>query len=28
MAFEMTGNATVLAKWPEAEQQIPSGSAR
>jgi xylan 1,4-beta-xylosidase len=28
MAFTLTGNATMLAKWPLAEQQIPSGTAK
>lgn len=28
LAVELTGNATALAKWPEPEQQIPSGGGR
>ena len=27
MSFTLTGNATMLAKWPLAEQQIPPGAA-
>jgi beta-D-xylosidase 4 len=27
IAFTLTGNATMLAKWPLAEQQIPNGAA-